>query len=328
MSILVETGEISTVEGLDSIRAEWSRLFDSCPSATPFQSPEWLIPWWKHFGQGSLMTLTMRVAGELRGLATMCIKGGKVRLVGSGISDYLGFLLDPSIEEAGVEAFFGHLARRGGWRICALQNLRPSSALLSMRPPEGLFATLSLGEVCLGVNLPPTIEAFRVGQGRMRGFKKVWKRLSGKRIKAEAAVDEQETRSFMEALVRLHTKRWKAVGKSGVLRGPEIRSFHEETAIGFQRKGMLWLYKISMDGRELSVLYGFVHRRRLYAYLMGFDPEFSFLSPGRLLLLSAAEDCIRKGVYGMDFLRGGEKYKYDWSPSETRNYNLMITKAI
>jgi CelD/BcsL family acetyltransferase involved in cellulose biosynthesis len=328
MSILVETGEISTVEGLDSIKAEWSRLFEACPSSTPFQSPEWLIPWWKSFGQGTLMALTMRVAGELRGLAPMCVIDGKVRLVGSGISDYLGFLLDPSIEDAGIEAFFGHLARRGGWISCVLQDLRPSSALLSMRPPDGLSAILSPGVLCLGVDLPHTIDAFRDRKGTMSGFKKAWKRLSGNGIRAEAAAGEGEARSFMATLVRLHTERWKAVGKSGVLRGAQIRSFHEETAVGFQKKGMLWLYKITMDGRELSVLYGFVHRRRLYAYLMGFDPEFSFLSPGRLLLLSAAEDCIRRGVYGIDFLRGGEKYKYDWSPSETRNYNLTIKKDI
>lgn len=273
------------------------------------------------------MVLTMRVAGVLLGLAPMYVKDGVVRLVGSGISDYLGLLLDPSIEAAGAEAFFAHMARCGGWSLCTLQDLRPSSALLSMKPPDGLRTMIAPGEVCLGINLSPTVQAFRSQHGG-RGVKKTLKRLSRENIRAEAAVDENETRSFMECLFRLHTRRWMAVGKSGVLHEPETRSFHMDAAIGFQKKGMLWLYRMTLDGRELSVLYGFVHRRRLYAYLMGFDPEFSVLSPGRLILLFSAEECIRKGVYGLDFLRGGEKYKYDWSPLETRNYNLTITKAI
>jgi CelD/BcsL family acetyltransferase involved in cellulose biosynthesis len=60
---------------------------------------------------------------------------------------------------------------------------------------------------------------------------------------------------------------------------------------------------------------------------MGFDPDFSELSPGRLMLLSVAEDCITRGVAGMDFLRGSENYKYDWSPKETKNYTMLITNG-
>ncbi|CAG1064980.1 hypothetical protein BAC1_00553 [uncultured bacterium] len=328
MSIPVETGEISTVEGLESLRPEWDRLLAACPTSTPFQSPEWLIPWWKRFGHGSLMFLTMRAAGKLRGLAPMCVEDGEVRLVGGGNSDYLGPIFEPAMELACAKAFFDHLVRRGGWSSCTLQDLHPYSMLLTLSPPDGLRTMLSPGEVCLGVNLPTTVEAFRAEHRRVGGVKRIFKRLSEKSIRAEAAVDENGTRSFMETLFRLHTKRWMAAGKTGVLQEQEMRSFHVEAAIGFQKKEMLWLYRITFEGRELSVLYGFVHRRRLYAYLMGFDPEFSKLSPGKLILLFSAEECIRRGVYGMDFLRGGEKYKYDWSPSETWNYNMTITKAI
>ena len=50
--ILIETEQIGTVEGLHAIRQEWDRLLEACPDSTPFQSYDWLVAWWKRFGQG------------------------------------------------------------------------------------------------------------------------------------------------------------------------------------------------------------------------------------------------------------------------------------
>lgn len=327
--VLIETEVIGTLEGLHVIRHEWDRLLEACPDSTPFQFYEWLSAWWKRFGQGRLMALAMRAGGRLCGLAPLYVNNGEVLFIGSGVSDYLGVLLEPSIEVAGAQALFNYLAGCGGWTLCRLQDLRPSCSLLAVRPPDGLKAELATGETCLSVDLPPTVEEFRRRHGRTGkcGSKRLWRRFEARGLKVEMSVDEAEACTFMDTLIRLHSKKWEAAGKSGVLQGREIRAFHEEAALAFQKKGMLRLYRMAFEGRVLAVLYGFVHRNRFYTYLMGYDPDFSSLSPGRLMLLSVAEDCITQGVAGMDFLRGSEKYKYDWSPRETRNYTLLITNG-
>lgn len=326
---LIDTEVIGTVKGLHGIRQEWDRLLEACPDSTPFQSYEWLLAWWKRFGQGRLMTLALRAGGELRGLAPLYVNNGEVLFIGSGVSDYLGVLLDPSIEVPGAQAVFDHLAGCGGWSLCRFQDMRPSCALLAVKPPDKLKAELTPGETCLGIDLPSVVEEFRKTHGRTGkcGSKRLWRQLEARGMKVEMAVDEAEAVSFTDTLFRLHSKKWEAAGKSGVLQGPEIRAFHDEATLGFQKKGMLRLYRMRFAGRELAALYGFEHRGRLYTYLMGYDPDFSSLSPGRLMLLSVAEDCITRGVVGMDFLRGAEKYKYDWSPKETRNYTLLITNC-
>lgn len=327
--ILIETEQIGTLEGLIDIRLEWDRLLDAVPDSTPFQSGEWLIAWWKRFGQGRLMTLAMRVSGRLCGLAPLYVNNGKVLFIGSGVSDYLGVLFEPSIEEACATALFNHLAGCGGWSLCRLEDMKPSHALLSVKPPEGFKAILVPGEICLCVDLPSNVEEFRKRHGRAGkcGSKRAWRRLEARGLKLEMAGDEAEAVSFMDILFRLHSKKWEAAGKSGVLQGPEIRAFHIDAALEFQKKGALRLYRMVVEGKELAALYGFTHRNRLYGYLMGYDPEFSKSSPGILMLLSVAEDCITRGVQGFDFLRGGEKYKYDWAPKESRNYTLLITNG-
>src|SRR3972149_6947188 len=327
--ILIETEQIGTVEGLHAIRQEWDRLLEACPDSTPFQSYDWLVAWWKRFGQGRLMTLAMRVADRLCGLAPLFVNNGEVLFIGSGVSDYPGVLLEPSIEIPGAQALFNHLAGCGGWGLCRLQDMRPSHALLAVKPPDGLRAALVPGEICLRAGLPSTVEEFRKTHGRTVrcGSKKAWRRLAARGIRLETAGDAAEASSFMDTLFRLPSKKWEAAGKSGVLQSPAIRAFHEEAALGLLKKGMLRLYRMVLQGRELSVFYGFVPRKSLYAYLMGDDPDFSRLRPGILMLLSVAEDCITQGVQGIDFLRGGEKYKYDWAPKETRNYTLLITNG-
>lgn len=328
--ILIDTEVIGTVEGLHAIRHEWDRLLEACPDSTPFQSYDWLIAWWKRFGHGRLMTLAMRAGGKLRGLAPLYESNGEVQLIGSGVSDYPGVLLEPSIEVPGVQALFNHLTGCGGWSLCRFQDMRPSHALLAVKPPDGLKVEIVPGEMCLCVDLPPTVEEFRKRHGRTGGCgsKKAWRRLAARGIRVETAGDTAEAISFMDTLFRLHSKKWEAAGKSGVLQGPEIRAFHIDAALGLLKKGMLRLYRMVLQGRELAVFYGFVHSKSLYAYLMGYDPDFSRLSPGILMLLSVAEDCITQGVQGIDFLRGSEKYKYDWSPKETRNYILFITNGL
>jgi hypothetical protein len=37
--------EITTMDALERLRWEWSELWTRSPAATPFQSPEWLLPW-------------------------------------------------------------------------------------------------------------------------------------------------------------------------------------------------------------------------------------------------------------------------------------------
>ncbi len=51
--------EATTTADLDRLRPEWEALWAADPSATPFQHPAWLIPWWRHVAEGDLWTLAV-----------------------------------------------------------------------------------------------------------------------------------------------------------------------------------------------------------------------------------------------------------------------------
>jgi CelD/BcsL family acetyltransferase involved in cellulose biosynthesis len=40
-------------------------LSERLPGATPFQHPDWLLPWWRHIGGGVLFVIAIQDGGEL-----------------------------------------------------------------------------------------------------------------------------------------------------------------------------------------------------------------------------------------------------------------------
>src|SRR5438067_1699906 len=130
MSFRVE--EITTTAGLEALRAEWSRLWEECPAATPFQAPEWLLPWWRRLGRGRLWSLALRREGRLVGLAPLCVQryyGLPLRravFLRTGVTDYMDVLLHPSAAGEGVPALLRRLlGPRAPCDFCDLQQLPP-----------------------------------------------------------------------------------------------------------------------------------------------------------------------------------------------------------
>ncbi len=57
--------EITATRQLEALGPEWSALWERCVGATPFQTPEWLLPWWRSLGRGELRGVALRQGGRL-----------------------------------------------------------------------------------------------------------------------------------------------------------------------------------------------------------------------------------------------------------------------
>ncbi|HSU84185.1 MAG TPA: glycosyl transferase family 1, partial [Thermoanaerobaculia bacterium] len=137
------------------MRGEWSALCDRSPRVTPFQRPEWLIPWVRAFPPGEPWVLAVRREGRLAALAPLLVypNEGKRTLAfcGGGVSDYCDIVTD---EEEAVTALLAHLeARRERWEVADFEPLPGDSPLL--RIPEG---HTEIRDVCPGLDLPEGVE--------------------------------------------------------------------------------------------------------------------------------------------------------------------------
>jgi CelD/BcsL family acetyltransferase involved in cellulose biosynthesis len=61
-----------------------------------------------------------------------------------------------------------------------------------------------------------------------------------------------------------------------------------------------------------------------YAYLNGLDPDLPQLSPGTLTIAHMIQQAARDGMREIHFLRGRERYKYDWDAIDRPTYGLRL----
>ena len=88
------------------------------------------------------------------------------------------------------------------------------------------------------------------------------------------------------------------------------------------------IYSIWLNDEPLGALYA-LHdelaedlggankpRPATYFYQSGFDPAYSKLSPGTVMIAHAIRRAIEGGYTTFDFLRGDEAYKRRWKPTK------------
>jgi hypothetical protein len=146
---------------LEELEEDWRELWSLLPDATPFQSPDWLLPWWKHYGEGQLFSLAFWDGARLVGLAPLQIFESaadptrRLFLLGTGNSDYLDALFHPAWRRACCNALMAEIAKRSDcWDVCSFQRLRPGSPFLEETDEHSGFRVEQAEQVpCVAVDL-------------------------------------------------------------------------------------------------------------------------------------------------------------------------------
>jgi CelD/BcsL family acetyltransferase involved in cellulose biosynthesis len=306
--------EIEEIPDLEALRGEWSDLCDRSPRVTPFQRPEWLIPWGRAFPPGEPWVLAVRKKGRLAALAPLLVylNEGKrtVAFCGGGVSDYCDVVTGPDGEEEAVAALLAHLMdHRDRWEVADLEPLPGDSPLL--RVSEGSTETR---DVCPGLDLPERIED--LGSvvptrqlANLRKYRRKAEKLGELRLHSGGSWEEK-----LEILLGFY------LARRGEPNGDTLRAFHHEVAAGFHARGALGIHLLCLNGDPLAGLYGFRERDTFYCYMQGFDERWARLSPGTMVVGAVIEEAIRQGARRIDFLRGREPYKYWWGGTDRETF--------
>lgn len=328
----VEARLISDAESLEALVPAWWELWRRAPSATPFQCPAWLVPWWHAFSPGTLFTIACEVSGRLVGLAPLYLEDGHLgrRLlpVGISISDYEDVLVDPAFGREVGECIARALEASQSWDAVEWGELSPEAAALSLPIPDGCEDVQSPSSPSPVLPLPATFAALlescsarhrrklRLAQNRAdRG---------GGATLVRAGADRW--REILALLFRLHGARWRERNEPGVLADPRLSEFHSRSAGWMAEAGLARFYALQIGGELAAAYYGFQHRGRALGYLVGFDPTHSYVSPGAILLSRAIEQAIEDGTEEFHFLRGNEPYKYAWGATEKFNSRRIFRR--
>jgi CelD/BcsL family acetyltransferase involved in cellulose biosynthesis len=138
--------------------------------------------------------------------------------------------------------------------------------------------------------------------------------------------DVQSLKEGMSSFFELHQKRMESKGFAGVFKDQRVRDLHLDIAKIFAQNGWLGLYFLKLSDKPVAALYGFKYQSKYYAYLSGFDPQYSKYSVGNLLFLFTINKCIIEGLTEFDFMRGFEEYKDRWNTTARWNNRVIIPR--
>jgi len=352
-SLTVEV--VSTIEAFAKMHNEWNAIIKSS-AASIFQTYEWQYLWWKHFGRRHhrfLHLLVIRNAGTIVGIGPFFgtekyFLGKriyrKLQLLGCGVaqntseelisaygpSDYLDVIALPQCEAEVSLSIVNYLQTHTTlYDEIDFSNVPEDSIVMRRIVPElrrlNLPIEVAQTDICPRLKIPASVASFlqEIKPAVRRRFSQAQKAV-GELFIIETVQSAEELQRALNELMLLHQRRWNQLGFPGLFADKRFRSFQVEIAKAFFTNGWLWLKTARNNGTCTAVRLGFVFNNRLYDYLSGFDEHSpaSKRRPGIALLLDMMEDAIQLKLHTLDFLRGDESYKFEFTSEASHNWEI------
>jgi len=188
---------------------------------------------------------------------------------------------------------------------------------------NGTYAVITPQEVSPYLKLPGSWDKYleNLERKERKELKRKMRRLDTVRS-YHVCSDETLAQDF-EEFIRLH--RLSDPQKKKFMSG-RMKSFFWDL---FMVKKNFWdvnLCFLEIDGSYIASIMSFDSEDQTLAYNSGYDPAYDFYSGGLLLHAFKIRESIEKKKSVYDFLRGGQRYKYDLGSAAHQLYKIVISR--
>ena len=308
-----------TSELFEEIEDEWAELW-ARSGRNPFVHPQWVSTWRRHATNAhsrpaalSEVFLTVRLDTQLVGVAALELDQQGARQMGDpDVTDYAFPLALPGEEDTvagGILEWLMEDLTMGLdlWGVPADNPMRP--AFIAAAERFGWAYDEEHEAICPRVELPMDFETYVASLGK-KDRHELRRKLRNLHAAGEVAFEsvtgaERILARFDRFLEMMRDSR---EDKDEFLT-PEREAFFRDLAQTFGALEIARLGALSLDGRDVAMIFYFEDEETSYLYNSGYDPEFAHLAVGLLSKALAIEDAIKRGKKVFDFLRGEEDYK-------------------
>ena len=310
------------VDRLEAVgAAAWDRLVAGSRLRSPFLTWPWQREWTRAFAADRRLEVRRVEDAEGRLVALLPLHevepGVLALLGGADISDYLDLIaLAGREEEAWMALLQSRAAERVVWDLHAVPGRSPTVTLLpQLAAACGLSASVTVEERCPVLILPSSWDAYLAslsGKHRHELARKM-RRLEREAPEARAtcASHPADVENRLGDFFDLHRR--SRVGKARFM-DVRMEAFFRRvtTALGEHGGARLWF--LDTASGPIASFITLEWDDTVGLYNSGFHPDRAALSPGVVLLGHLIRDAIGRGKRRFDFLRGEERYKYEFEP--------------
>jgi CelD/BcsL family acetyltransferase involved in cellulose biosynthesis len=320
------------LDDLDAVGpAAWQTLHAASALRSPFLSWTWQREWARTFAPDDRLEIRRVTddAGHLLGLLPLHeAEPGLLRLLGGvDVSDYLDLIAEAGRE---IEVWSALVAARPVTRpLWDLHSVPATSPTVTRVPAlaaeQGIEVSVAVEERCPVLELPATWDAYLAGlpgKHRHEMLRKL-RRLEREVPEARAVGlgSRAEIESRFDDFLTLH--RSSRVGKARFM-DDRMETFFRRVAARLADAGGLRLWLLDAPGGPLAAFLTLEWDGTVGLYNSGFRPDAAVLSPGLVLLTHVVRDAIERGRRRFDFLRGEERYKYEFGPTPEPVYTVTL----
>ncbi len=314
--------KVDSHEGFEAVGAPaWSDLHAATRLRSPFLTWTWQTEWARAFASDRRLRLWRVEDPEGRLVAVLPLYEAApdtLALVGGAdVSDYLDLVARAGHEETAWTALLhARAAAPVVWELHAVPAASPTvTALPALAAAAGLHVDVAVEERCPVLTLPATWEAYLAtlsGKHRhelMRKMRRLEREAPDARVTAAATADEVARR--LDDFVDLHRR--SRVGKARFM-DERMEVFFRRVLVAFAAAGAARLWFLDTAAGPIAAFVTLEWDATVGLYNSGFHPDRAALAPGLVLLAHIVHDAIARGRTRFDFLRGEERYKYEFEP--------------
>jgi CelD/BcsL family acetyltransferase involved in cellulose biosynthesis len=243
-----------------------------------------------------------------------------------GSPDHLDLLASP---EADLDALVGAL-EDFPWVVIRLGNVAEAAINVerfgAACERRGWTVRRRLLGRCPYVELPASWEAYlsSLSSHGRHAIRRKERKLRGEHHVVLTDYGQGRLEEGLHHLQRLHALRWEG---GGTFRAPGKERLHRRFAASLADRGQLWLVTLDLDGAPAAAWYGFSLGDTVYHYQSGRDPRWERDRVGTVLIGLMIRRAIERGYRRLDFLRGEEPYKAEWTLTTRRCDEVVIFRA-
>ncbi len=315
---------------------EWNAFLNVSGQDLVFLTHEWFSSWWEHLsGNNNLEVLLFKDDQDhMIGIAPLMTDGRSLRFMASHeVTDYCDFIFLQDKKEEFYKSLLRYFREnyldQTHMEFINIRSSSPTCVLVpEMASKYGFSHSLRETEVTPVLSIPSTYKDYINGLKRKNRheLRRKLRRIEGlDGIKIKKITETRHLLPAIEGFISLHQK--SGPEKLAFWTTEGMPDFFRKVVHRFSEKGWVEMDVLFFEDSIISALLSFLYGNEVLFYNVAYDLEYASFSPGFYLFHSSIVEAISRGKSHVDFLRGREKYKYDFGAKECKIYSLILKRG-
>ncbi len=317
---------IEKIDEFLDIAPDWDEAVAASGEDNPFLLSDFIKTWWKYYSKNKkLLIFAVYDRGEIIAGIPLYLKRKTFQKIITHIGDLNAnvthfFSINKKLNF--VDSLMSSLEKRDDWDILVLDRvLSTHPTMRNLKETKSLFSGLYIyylfdagfnGIIDLTKGYGVILENLST---RLRRYLRKSKKEINENgeLKLQRVSGASNVRSLFKTYRDLSIKAFRKRKNFSAFEDKNRSNFYEELLILFDQKNRLDAHKLTAKDATLGISFGYRFGKGFKWILTAFNPHYSQLRPGHLLIDALIQEAIHKGDPFFDMYYGGEVfYKQQW----------------